>query len=221
MDALGQLDQQIETLLGKEYPALAGLTESAFLGLVEPLRARVAELSAGGDQGRVPFVLVVPSRLVPTEAAMARVELRGKAGMTRLEPVPAERFVPRPEVEIPSGGIYLVLDVDTGPDTLNVTPDDALPRIAVAGRSPLTIDEGVALLTHHPELLRTRNCFSILGSRCGDKRVPALWVSGGHPRLGWCWAGNPHTWLGSASCAGRVDASGRAAGPKPLAAVSG
>ncbi|MGQ0669203.1 MAG: DUF5701 family protein [Actinomycetota bacterium] len=26
------------------------------------------------------------------------------------------------------------------------------------------------------------------------------------PRLGWCWAGNPHTWLGSASCGAGVGA---------------
>jgi NhaA family Na+:H+ antiporter len=45
---------------------------------------------------------------------------------------------------------------------------------------------------------------SLLGSRAGDRRVPALWLRRGHPKLGWCWAGNPHTWLGSASCGGRA-----------------
>jgi Family of unknown function (DUF5701) len=85
-----------------------------------------------------------------------------------------------------------------------VTPDDALPRIAAAGRSPLTIEEGIAVLTHHPGILRSRNAFSLPGSRRGDKRVPALWTSKGRPRLGWCWAGNPHTWLGSASCGSRL-----------------
>jgi hypothetical protein len=55
----------------------------------------------------------------------------------------------------------------------------------------------------------------LLGSRCGDRRVPALWISGGSARdggtarrgaakLGWCWAGNHHTWLGHASAAQRV-----------------
>ncbi len=73
-------------------------------------------------------------------------------------------------------------------------------------RSPLTLDEGIALITHYPDVLKTRNCFSTLGSRCGDRRVPALWLSGGRTRLGWCWGGNPHTWLGSASCATRLGA---------------
>jgi hypothetical protein len=113
------------------------------------------------------------------------------------------RFTPIDGVEIPAGP-YVLEDVDTGAAFLNVTPDEALPRILAAGRSPLTIEEGIALLVHDPELLRTHNAFSLLGSRCGDRRVPALWTSKGRPRLGWCWAGNPHTWLGSASCAARI-----------------
>jgi Family of unknown function (DUF5701) len=67
----------------------------------------------------------------------------------------------------------------------------------------LTVAEGVALLIQFPEFLQPNNCFSLLASRCGDKRVPALWLSEGRPKLGWCWAGNPHTWLGSASCGKR------------------
>jgi hypothetical protein len=107
---------------------------------------------------------------------------------------------------VPRDSAYLVADIDTGEATLNVTPDQAIKTIIQEDRSPLTIDEGVALITHYPDILRTRNCFSILGSRCGDRRVPAMWISGGSPRLGWCWAGNPHTWLGSASCGDRVGA---------------
>ena len=36
--------------------------------------------------------------------------------------------------------------------------------------------------------------------------VPAIWISNRAPKLGWCWAGNPHTWLGSASCSDRAAA---------------
>jgi hypothetical protein len=116
------------------------------------------------------------------------------------------RFRPLPELDIPTGP-YLLLDVDPGADTLNVPPSEALPRITAAGRSPLTIAEGLAVLVSDPGVLRGRNCFSLLGSRAGDKRVPALWVSARRPRLGWCYQGAPHTWLGSASCAGRLGES--------------
>jgi Family of unknown function (DUF5701) len=66
------------------------------------------------------------------------------------------------------------------------------------------VAEGLALLAQHSGVLRSHNAYSVLASRCGDRRVPAFWVSKGAPRLGWCWAGNPHTWLGSASCQSRV-----------------
>jgi hypothetical protein len=68
------------------------------------------------------------------------------------------------------------------------------------------LEEGIALITHYPDVLMKNNGFSLLGSRCGDRRVTALWISGGKPKLGWCWTGNPHTWLGSASCRYRTGA---------------
>jgi hypothetical protein len=144
-------------------------------------------------------------RLDPEERAeaIAAAVLGAKQGFTTMEPDDLASFAPIDGVDIPDGR-YVLEDVDTGRDTLNVTPDDALPRIAAEGRSPLTVDEGLALVAQFPELLRTHNAFSLLGSRCGDRRVTAIWVSKGAPRLGWCWAGNPHTWLGSASCARRV-----------------
>ncbi len=46
-----------------------------------------------------------------------------------------------------------------------------------------------------------------------DSRTPALWISNGTgrdgterkaaPKVGWCWAGNRHTWLGFASADAR------------------
>ena len=83
-------------------------------------------------------------------------------------------------------------------------PAQAAEKIAGTGRSPLTVAEGLAVLAGDPGVLRSRNCFSLLGSRAGDKRVPALWVSARRPRLGWCYQGAPHSWLGTASCAARV-----------------
>lgn len=106
-------------------------------------------------------------------------------------------------VDVPDTPVYLLVDVRTGAETLNVRPDDALPVVLGAGRTPLTIDEGVALVTQFPAVFDARNAFQALGSRATDRRVPSFWVSKGALRLGWCWAGNPHTWLGAASAADR------------------
>jgi hypothetical protein len=195
---LAELDRQVRNLIALGYPALAGMTEAAFLALFAPLRPACERLGA-----EAPFVVVVTRDLVGPEAAMPLTALKGKAGFIDFKPGGLETFLPLPELEVPVGPVYLLLDVDTGTETLNVTPNDALETIRAQGRTPLTIDEGIALLTQFPERLRKNHCFSLLGSRSGDRRVPALWISQGRPKLGWCWAGNPHTWLGSASCGGR------------------
>ena len=154
-------------------------------------------------------MIVVKSELVPAARAIERVERRGKAGFSVLEDDDLARFVPIDAVELPDGPAYLMTGVDTGAETRNVTPDDALARIRAAGRSPLTVEEGIALVTHDPEAVAKNGGFSLLASRCGDRRVTALWISENRPKLGWCWAGNPHTWLGSASCAERIGAPQR------------
>jgi hypothetical protein len=117
------------------------------------------------------------------------------------------RFRPLPELGVPRAP-YLLLDVDTGEDTLGRTPAEVLPELVSRGRLPLTIAEGLAVLVSEPGVLTSRNAFSLLGSRAGDKRVPALWTSSRRPRLGWCYQGAPHSWLGSASCAGRLGEQG-------------
>jgi hypothetical protein len=87
-----------------------------------------------------------------------------------------------------------------------------MATVARRGRTLLTLEDGVALVTHHPAALAPSRCFSLGGSRCGDRRVPAIWISRNALRLGWCWAGNPHTWLGMASAAERAAAvAGRTA----------
>ncbi len=141
--------------------------------------------------------------LDPLEA-LAVIKLGSKPGFTDLDAADLKRFEPIAELGVPAEP-YELTGFDPGAEFLNVTPEAALPAILAAGRSPLTIAEGLTILLADPEILRERNCFSLLGSRCGDRRVPALWIKGdGRPRLGWCWEGAPHTWLGSASCEGRV-----------------
>jgi hypothetical protein len=136
---------------------------------------------------------------VPIEDAMARA-----GGLVGMDPTVPADYTPIAEIDVTDAPSYVLRGVDLGAEFFDVTPEHALPAILGRGRTPLTIDEGVAVLTQFPEVLVTENAFSLLGSRRGDRRVPALWLSGGRPRLGWCWAGAPHPWLGSASCAGRV-----------------
>ena len=152
--------------------------------------------------------VLVPGRdVVPVAAAAARIERRGKpVVLGHLEPDELDGFLPIDAVRLPSGPAYVAVDVDLGTGSRNVRPEDALRDILAAGRSPLTIDEGIALVLQQPEAIATNWGFSAAGSRRGDQRVPAFWISAGRPKLGWCWDGNPHTWLVTASCEARLPA---------------
>ena len=193
--ALLELHRQADVLVDAGLPALAGLTEEGFRALVAPFE----QLLPAED-----FVLVVSSALLPAERMVELAVLKGKRGFTTMEADDLGRFAPTGDVEVPDAQVYLVVDVDTGAETLNVRPDDALPGILASGRTPLTLEEGLAVAVQHPEWLKERNCFEMLGSRAGDQRVTGVGVSQGAPRLGWCWGGNPHTWLGMATAAARI-----------------
>jgi hypothetical protein len=193
-----EFDRQVDALALTGLPELLDLQESCFRAALEPLRDLLPAPDPDGD--RIPFVVVVP--WLPVVPVLESVHTVGGPGFTTMPDDDLARFRSLPELVIPSGP-YLLLDVDPGGDTLNLPPAEVLPRLTAEGRSPLTIAEGLSLLVSDPGVLRSRNCFSLLGSRAGDKRVPALWVSARRPRLGWCYQGAPHTWLGSASCAAR------------------
>lgn len=204
-----EFDRQVDNLIAREYPQLSGLSESKFRSLLEPLRALVphhSPIAVDLELGCLPFVIVVKSDILSAEKAMSALERQGKRGVTILRPHTSENFQTISMVVIPNSKVYLLLDIDRGKETTNVPPSEAMNTILNVERSPLTIEEGIAIVTHYPEFLMKNNCFSLLASRTGsDQRVPAIWINAKkEPNLGWCWDGNPHTWLGSASCKQRV-----------------
>lgn len=183
---------QVETLVG------LGLTddEGTFRAALEQARPKKPVERS---------VLTVSRDLVPIADLAARVERRGEPVVFgQLEPTDLASFVPIDAVELLDAPAYLAADVDLGAGSRNVRPEDALRDILGAGRSPLTIDEGIALILQQPEAIARNWGFSMAGSRRDDQRVPAFWINEGRPRLGWCWDRNPHTWLGTASCAERI-----------------
>lgn len=209
MDVQTEFDKQLETLIQKGYPEAANITKEQFLSLVLPLKHHVSTLGKAEidlEKGSLPFVIVIKHSTVSTEEQMTRILKDGKEGITKLTPHDPNDYHTIESVNIPTSEAYLLVDVDRGKEFLNVRPSDALITIQERGRSPLTIDEGVAVVTHFPEFLIKNNCFSLLASRHPkNKTVPAIWINGQkHPNLGWCWNGNPHTWLGSASCSDRL-----------------
>lgn len=197
------MTEQVERLIELGVPALAGVND-------EELRKLAGDLGPTDDGG----VLVVHPDLVPASRLAPLLALDGKSGFVVEDMVDLDEFVP---VEpVPAQPLYVVHGIDRGDDLANWSPDEALPELRSRGRRPLTIGEGISWLLQEPDRLESNRCFMTIGSRKPkgtglDTRTPAIWISRGTgrdgkerrgaPKVGWCWAGNRHTWLGFASCA--------------------
>lgn len=208
MTELG-LDAQIDAYESAGYPALAGLSEAEFATLFEPLRTAAEALHATADagNGHIGFVAVVSDAVISPERRVPLLRLPGSVREGVLDrnhgPDGLEPYVAVEDSGIPQELVYLLVEVDRGDEFRNVAPRYARPAIGGRSRSPLTIAEGLSIATVFPEFLMKNHCFMLAGSSRGDKRVPALWISGRAPKLGWCFDGVPHSWLGVASAAGR------------------
>lgn len=195
---------QVERLVAAGVPDVAGVSADEF-------RELAADLTGEG------VLCVHPELSGPSQ--LAPLLRRGdRPGFVVADMDDLDAFDPIESVVVPDRALYLVHGVDRGDDLLGWTPDRALPEILARGRSPLTIGEGISWLLQAPEVLEPNRCFMCIGSRKRkarglDARTPAIWISRGTgrdgadrrdvPKVGWCWAGNHHTWLGFASALSR------------------
>lgn len=175
------------------------------------LRASAAAVEGSG-------LLVVHPDVLPPSALAPHVEIDGRRAFVVTDMTDVDRFAPVPV--LPDSPAYVVVDPRRGDEMSNWSPDEADPAIIASGRTPLLLTEGLHWLLHRPDVLQRGRCFMTTGSRLRredgalDARTPALWFSNGTgrdgadrrhaPKVGWCWAGNRHTWLGMATAAGRL-----------------
>ena len=203
---LKEFERQVETITGKEYAEAAGMKPDEYRKMFEPLKERIREI-AGREkemkEGHIPFVIVIKNDVIGGEKAMPLIELEDKKGYTTMSADEIKGFKPIEGVKIPNGKAYLAIDIETGKTTLGKTPDEAIKKIKSEDRSPLTLEEGVALITHHPEILKDNYVWAP-GSRLGDDGVALLWLYEGRPKLDWNWANHSRAKWGSASCGSRV-----------------
>ena len=205
--SLPPLDEQVARLVELGALALAGLAAEDLL----------RDLPAHDDRSAL---LVVRPDLLPASRLAPLLERAGRPGFVVTDMQDVDRFCAVDPVQVPSSPVSLVHGLDRGDAMLSWSPDEALPAILAAGRSPLTLVEGITWVLQQPAALEPGRCFMTIGSRLRrpsgglDARTPAVWISGGTgrdgparrgaPKVGWCWAGNRHTWLGFASAAGRT-----------------
>ena len=204
---LPPLGQQAERLIELGAHELAELS---------PRELRSAATGGSSDGA----LLVIHPSCVPASSLTPLLERQGKQGFVVVDMPDVDDFRPIEQVALPAGPPYSVHWLDRGDQMANWSPDEALPALTTAGRTPLTLGEGIHWLLQQPAVLERNHCFMTIASRLRksngalDARTPALWISNGTgrdgaanrnaPKVGWCWAGNRHTWLGFASAAGRT-----------------
>lgn len=214
-NALPPLPQQADRLIALGVHELAGLSAADLRN------------AATGEPPEQELLVIHPD-LAPPSALAPLVTRDGKQGFIVVDMTDVDLFTPIDLAPLPAGPVYLIKDIDRGDHLANWSPDEALPEIVAKGRTPLTLGEGISWLLQQPHALERGRCFMTIGSRFRkpngalDARTPAIWTSNGTgrdgpgnrdaPKVGWCWAGNRHTWLGFASADSRRSAERPAKG---------
>ncbi|MEU3460812.1 DUF5701 family protein [Streptomyces sp. NPDC006733] len=203
------LRAQAERLIELGVHEIAGLTAA------EVRAYAAAAVTPTGDGA----LLAVHPERAPASALAPLLRRDDKPGFVVTDMTDVDRFTPIDTVVLPDAPLYLLSGVDRGDQMANWTPDEALPALTEQARTPLVLTEGIHWVLQRPDALERDHCFMTIGSRLRkpkgtlDARTPAIWISNGTgrdgrerrnaPKVGWCWAGNRHTWLGFASATAR------------------
>ncbi|MFE0701134.1 DUF5701 family protein [Streptomyces sp. NPDC058872] len=206
---LPPLTAQAERLIELGVHELAGISAAALRAFAE---------GAHGDTGDA--LLAVDPNRVPASALAPLPDRDGKPGFVVVDMLDVDEFAPTDSAKVPDGPLYLVTGIDRGDHMANWSPEEALPALTEAGRTPLLLTEGIHWVLQQPAALERNHCFMTIGARLRkpngtfDARTPAIWISNGTgrdgrerrnaPKIGWCWWGNRHTWLGFGSATGRT-----------------
>lgn len=206
------LVDQVAALVAAGVPEAAGISP-----------AELAAHAAALPEVPGAVLAIHPSLAAPGQLA-GLLRNGGRPGFVVADMTDVDEFAPISGLAVPDLPLYLVLGPTRGDELRNASPVEALAAIWGARRTPLTLNEGISWLLQDPTVLQAGACFMTIGSRkhtgAGqvDGRCPAIWISRGTgrdgptrrnaPKVGWCWAGNQHTWLGHASGASRAPLPG-------------
>nr|WP_202035899.1 DUF5701 family protein [Streptomyces mexicanus] len=194
----------------------AGVHGPAGLSAAE---VRAFASAAEGDEGGDGALLAVHPDRAPASALAPLLRRDGRPGFVVTDMQDVDLFAPLDTIALPDAPLYLLTGLDRGDRMADWSPNEALPALTAENRTPLLLTEGIHWVLQQPAVLERNHCFMTIGSRLRtargtlDSRTPAIWISNGTgrdgrerrnaPKVGWCWAGNRHTWLGFASATAR------------------
>jgi len=146
--------KQVNRIIERKYFISAGMNQSDFIDThIMPLKQYVDKnhVMEPSKENRIPVLLVVPNTTVTLDYQLEKI--RESLNETPLDYViKPEWFENAEDVSTPETP-YLLFDVETGFAMRNTPPKKCLKTFKDQGRLALTIDEGIALITHYPEVL--------------------------------------------------------------------
>jgi len=150
------LAKQVNTIIERKYHIPTGLSESDFVNRhIMPLKQLLVENDKDTkiDESRIPILVVVPNTIVPLSYQLERI--RESINDIQLEHIiKPEWFENAQGVSTPDKP-YLLIDVETGYTMKNTTPKKCVEIFNDQKRFALTVDEGIALISHFPEVLKS------------------------------------------------------------------
>ena len=157
---------QTNKLISLDYHKALELSADDFQESLQPLRnqlVRIADIDF--PENHLPFVIVIVDEKIPLKQ---QLEIANQVWWEEDAYISCHPNELTPLVQLPHSNYYLAIDVECGDATKIHYPMLGSLTVNIHERSPLTINEGVALLTQKQDLVSFDRSLLLSGSRyCG------------------------------------------------------
>lgn len=175
-DRVESFDYQLNGLLDRDYHDISGMNKDQLVKLIEPLRAKIPKFVDSSAES-FPYFIVIPDSMVSINEQLTRASNK-IPGYTFLDMEDISDSIYVGKSKTP----YLILNVNIGSFMRGFSADKGLEEILDCGRLPLSVQEGMAVFTHAPEILYYHGMI-FAGSRHKTDGVPDLYLYGGKAKL--------------------------------------
>ncbi len=212
-------NQQVETLLSFGWHGVLGMAEKDFrlwldLMRLNRLQGRLLDEAGEADSDSIPFLIVVPHKMLPIKRQMELLVVGKRRGYASLD---SEKLW-NPEGIGGSEFPYLVSGVDDGAGNVGRITKEVAGEIRRACRHGLTFEEGIALAVHFPRSF-AHHAFALIDTDYQSNPrptngacrqcVPELWLGSDGPTQNYSWLDSRREDRGVPSCAHRLLLDGK------------
>jgi hypothetical protein len=195
-------ETQIQNLAFRRYPDAAGMSEREFLSHVSPLKKKLVLSKQLIEEGAYYCLIVIPESFVSIPKQFSLLTCGIESFTKSFDPVCIRELRELSEIKAPRMP-YLAMDLQIESGIESNSPRNSLRRLRRAGRSGLTVVEGIALVLHFPSAL-VRSGIDLLGCRHKGDFPYVYRGADGQARLGFGDAEDADPQWAAASCRSRL-----------------